>query len=1633
MKTKISKKVLSVFLAVMMMVTSIPMMAFTAFSAENTEAALKAAMTSFETKMAQTGTTTYTNTLAAYNAYVEAKATLDAATYGSATVNYAAAAEKLQNAVNAMQPWTSYTGTAKPSFYEDSTGGDYDAIYNNNTYVANLLYSPGVVDGNRTINTYASHTIEIWQPTSTVMLYDGKTAPAMPILVLSKKDMNARTSNARYIYNLYPCESASQTPSSNFATVGMWHGHSGSTDRNHNWTWTYVDTGNNYYQFLGDNATSSSSNRMDLYTTGVWGSYRHYWASAANSIKYIGGDSLTGYSQGYTVAWHRTTGDQPNDKTQFETPDYPIYVVNYKALLDQINAALTKLRTSDFNDYDEGGLSNLIAAIDDALTLNPNSYFTNVTDVQQSVNDCANAIKAKADKIKTELAAISANGEGYVKLRTEITNSKQIVTIGNTNDDGSSKYTTDSWNNFINAYNASTGIMANLTSTLYNDSAAAGTSADALFAAREALDPVAVKVDVTALTTVIDKFESYKNIFTPESYAQVVEVVNAAKTAVWGSVENYKVPSEAPNDSAESQALIAAQAENVAEAIKLLRLSMDTVIEANNGNRMSFEEARALEDEVKDHHDDYGNYATFTNALLNADEYVKKAAATEFTDFDKQYAEYVAEVNKIVTAYEGLTYSFVKIPDGTIAKSGAMVDMLELTGSDQGGQSVQFSYNANGVVIKTTHDAATIKYGTAKVAFGTSIADKDNNMLDSISIHATAPQIAGNGGKNHISGTGKQWDSTPNALSDEQKNVTYAGCLSYNGFSLTNLRYDGHENNYSAGRILTTSDGTQIKDYAIAETMDLTDIIGKTDGYAKDDIGWGGLFVKMVNDTPAYAYVSADLNYDVPATTKTTLSESTVPTSTTYNIGSNGDTYFGAVSIWNCQNTSNWAYYDYVTSATNSDPINTSVTVVDISYLKDLVDECNAVLGNANKYTTTSWNAFKKALEGAQANMNYTQLSASQILTQSVTKYNNLWKAYKALELKDVVVTFNYKDANGADTSTVLTKKIDDTLTQAEVNAIQPPQYIADNKTYTFNSWSPAVAYGALSEDATYTAVYDSVMNKADWDAFNTAKAQLLGKLVDDTYGVDALTAVNTTVDTLSYFYYTDAQKEATMADEQGAIDAQTAAINSLKDGLVPAELSVEAAKALVELNEDIKEKDKDRYDLSNFNFTYTQTVEVAGQSVSGIVYDTQAKLDAVIRDTLNSLVVMQYTVKVDGKEVGVYDYGTTVKVNADGQIGEGTKNVAWYYSYGAPSTDYEMTASKYSKTDVAYEFIVKGNTELTTVATETDGVSYAVKFVSRAGSGRTFDIIYSDASGNVTMPAAPAYAYYTFSNYSNGANAGDVITVTEDTTIFANYTADTSDNSTYTISYYSSFENWDFVELESSNTYNYNELASYENPDAYCWVSALYGEDEDGNVNYTFKLLAYGTSYSFYACQSFNEADGMGLVALTEADYKQILADYANAEYNGETAMSAIYDGQGKVISAQGNEYDGYTYPAPVATVSVLENVVPVYDENGKFNKFSMIGTFTLPEGYTMVESGILFTTNQGANLVVENTGNDGVVRMKSSKYTVGNQFVINVKAPASGAAVSFDYCAYSIIKDAQGNVTTVYSTTCPGTTAGF
>lgn len=1592
MKTKLSKRILSILLAALMVVTSIPLMAFAATIDADVDAVDPAvqevldAMEKYEQKM---DGTIYKNISAAYNAYVDAQKALDAYIYGGDKNVIAGKAKALADAADSLADFVAYKGTGTAKIGQSVIPED---VY------SNLLYANGSTDTDYSTGVEAGKVSGalkygcfgyIYYP-ETVLLYDG-TVPSMPIISGYANTNNRYKTQPRAMY----------TTTGNLELKDYWNGYTDGFVWSNASDYTIGYSANTWTGSMTcDNKSTKRSYRNVMYYNGT----------PTNTLTTI--DSTN---------W--TFAQDHNSATADMTLNTKIHIVNYKKLVDALFKNSTKL-VVNYSDYREGGYADVIAAFDAATSLDPNSFF-------KSGNGVNELVKAIDDAVAGLNAASVKDSDDYQLLRNAMP-----VGVRNTFAAGNTNYTEESWTAFENAYIAAQNTMKAVMTSGYTATNCAKLASD-LTTAYGQLRPKVPKVDTSALTAVIDKFEAYKNIFTADSYKAAEDVITAAKVAVWGSANQYNVPALAPDDSAEAKALVAEQLAAVEAAVRGLRLSMDVVVEISGGNKYSINSALALVESLDA--SDYSNYTTLIQpAIKNADAYIIKAEATDFTDLDTQVAEYTSVVQALYDAYNGRLYSITAIPDGTVFKNNGTNAIAELSKYDIHAMNLGFSYTSSAVVFKTKHEETRAKYGNAQISFGVGTSSGsgslalDNNMLDSISINATAAPIDGTSWINgYASGS-----SSLKALTDEQK-TTYAGCLSYtasNGtISLDNLRYGGRTANNNNPYYAILQDGTQIKDEATAKTVDLTSSLGTTDGTSN----WpstGGVFARTnKNDDIAYTYVDADMMITLPSTEKKTLTAGTVPTSYTVRL----DTYFGGVLLRNVQNFTSTFGYTWYTSQENSEKLNSAVTVVDISYLIDLINLCNGVTKDHYKYTEESYDKFAVRLAEAQENIDYQKpsLTTTQLLNQCKTKYTNLWAAYKGLVERTVPVQFSYKAADGTDTVSTIDVAYGSSLNSYldQLNAIKPGKYVSEDGSleYTWNgTWSPAVDLSAAItpkhyNPIVYTANYDSKLNKADFTAYNNAVASLLGALTDKTFSVSTLNALNEEIASMTYFDMPEADRAALMGDAQASINAETAKLIALKDGLTPAEIKDNSVADAIEQAK--FGKDVDVYDMSGLDFEYTQTMRVAGKSVVALTVGTQAELDKAIEAVLNNLTKSVYKIYLNDVEIGTAEYGTSIVVDSMGNVtmnaseaeaGADAKMSDWSYSYVAPSRDNIRTQVKYMCTAKTINIIVKGDTYLDAVAADNADAGYIVKFTTN--TGKIFDVEYT-TTGSVEIPKAPDYAFYRFAGYQDGYKAGDTVNVTSNMTIVANYEVKTSDK--YQIDFYDGYASWYDLAAVSSDFYNYNQRADFSSSNAYCWTLATYDESED---LFEYTLLSYGSDYSFYACQVLgNEDQTVGLVALSEDDYKKILDGRID---QGKSGTSKFYDGRGVQIKADKDEFTLETvYPTPQASVSVLEKVVPVYDENNKFTKFSMIGSFAVPEGYTVAEAGFLFTSNQAADMTVENVGLDGIARMKSYEYTCGDQFVVNVTAPTIGA---FKYVGYIIIKDSKGNISTLYSRPVLGNT---
>ena len=1001
----------------------------------------------------------------------------------------------------------------------------------------------------------------------------------------------------------------------------------------------------------------------------------------------------------------------------------------------------------------------------------------------------------------------------------------------------------------------------------------------------------------------------------------------------------------------------------------------------------------------------YVNFDALVQAVSDAKFEMAALDSKDMTTPEQLLADYTAVLEKILTAYDALEFSFTELPNGTVATnaehlivgspnsksaSGSMVNDTQINGS----VALGFSFPNNAVMIRTSHEATTFNLGDMMLFFG-SWRDYDHQLLF-FNLNDT---VTGEGDTGELVARAIGAGQTPSLKDSDvdeyvtKKNIKPGNAIKTSGtaaatWELKDLYAVEVDNKTDAFAV--DASGNRINDKS-TNVLDIATSVASNNQGTQNVLfmhGKGGSG-NFGGNTYAGAYTMSVAKDN--ASTK--LTTTTLPNKKIYTVSGN----VGAVTRLSYQPLSAW-------TTLRHDVQNYSVTatVVDIAYLFDLINQCSA-LTDSNKYTEASWTKFADALRKAKGQMAYNTMTADEILTEAKTRYTTLLRAYNALEQNTFTLTFNYKDANGNDTSKTIKNVEYGANLKAQADTVDVTDYKKGGYSYTFTGWDPEITDSTLVTGAvTYTAQYSSTMDNADFSALDAAVAKLT-TLADKTYAASDLEGVAALIKGLTYYHYDADQRAATMGDKQTEIDAETAKVNAYS--ISASTLDLSAAEAALAKAQD--GKDSDAYDLSAITgFELYKTVTVNGKDIVGIAYKDMNSLNAAIQALLESLQPMTYTVYLNGKPLGTYNYGARIVVNGDGTVSTndnietetGAAKYAWYYSYNSVQVA-QTTAPKYMTTAPSYGFVVKGNTYLTTEKADSDAANYVVTFVNGI-NGHVFDVVYT--SGSVTMPTAPSCAFYTFSGYDNGAAAGSKINVTGDTTITAQY--DVTNIATFNISVLN--VNQDNV---INKTFNYNDLVTYTDESAEIWVKYL-GELEGSYVNpstgqtetvqrSTFVIVGYGKTLTLRACEDA-EYD-----AYTLSDWQGILEDQ-------------------ETCNVLDNDTNG-------ASSSTRDGIVKAS------TKFSMIGNFALPENAKAVEYGMLFTTAAGKTLTLENASTDSSIkRLKASKHTGENdnygQYVVSIKSTSLSGSYDLTYRSY-VTYTLNGKTYTVYADKAVSETVQF
>lgn len=1587
MKT-MSKKVLSLLLSILLIVTSIPSFAFASFADDgeineaDVTAPIKAAMDAYEAKM---DGTVYINMKNAYNAYVSAQQAIDAVQYGDVDVDVNTVAATLTSATNAMTP------ISEPVANATHASRDADGAINAD-YAKNLLYAEKqsvLASSGANKDTKA----EISMSAKTIALYDGSNDIRIPVLLGWMYDQ-AGFSNRQVVAAYATNNETSGRPSDNpnFQLQENWRG----TNNNGTYDWNAAWNDNNV-QVGCYNAT------LDLYIQSSTTASRNKWSRLANYVKYVGGASgftngLKTVSPGWYVLTNQKKGS--NEHHKYMTNVGTIYVIDYASFKTAMTNKSSLLGT--VNNAKQGGALNLLTAYETAI-----AAMSNINGVTpDTVSDRA---KALSDAAAALSSATVTTDTGYAALRSAIN-----LTRNTYKNVDSTKYTTETWQPFARAYEDARAIFANIQSTGYNNTSDAEAKAAALEKAFKELATNEVKADTTALETVIDNADdaiANAYIFTADSYAaaNLEALVTAAKEGVWGGdVENYKVDAEKLNDTAENDDIIENHRLTLVNAINKLVINYDQTVASVNGYSLNsaIEYANSLDS------NDYGNFYVVTNAVSNANQFMNNGSTvidpTHVNSVIDSTNLYIQLIRDIINATKGLHPSFFKTQNGTQISAGNEVKTtVSYSAHNNETKSITFTRNDNQVFFRTTHDEFVFDLNGATLDFYTN--QSYDCHFDAINMNDIAPDGELNS-VSKLADSGTDVRDYPGSNSVQNAGGTFK--LSNIYVTSTSSDILGHDN-----------DGNNVTD----PSFDFTEGIASESGTYPTK----GCITAHNGTTRAVATYTLSGSY----TNARTLTASTIPTKNEYNPSGN----FGML-YWYKYVSGAFKYYGYRHGST---PYSQKATVIDVAYLFDLIRECDQIT-NAG-YTSASYSEFVTALGLSKSDFDYSSMSPDEILSECVTRYTRLFNAKEALvpaanntSLKDAVAltmnTYQTGKANYSESSwNVFVSAFE--AARTAYNGKYSDSGVADfgtSEQSVIDAIAKALmdAYNALESFANFQPVYDAA----------TALANLFE---DEKYSYDSLLAVAEQLKDASLFPYlnmTDEQAKTVFADNQSLIDAEAAEISKLT--AQTASIDGSALEAVIaKVKNDYRDPDAwegvEEAIAKIRSMTLYAPVEIyKGITVSGVKFANQGELDAEITNLLSSVSLKKYTVTVDGTVIGTYDYGTSIDVpSADGSM------VDWYYTYSSQTSNTSSSAEKYdgkylSSTDVL-TFVVKGNTVLTTKAATQETVK--ITYVN-ALTGNTIATDYVVKGSSVAeLPAAPSLVYYRFDNYTvkGGSEFTASTTVDKDTIVYANYSK-TADDELYTLYIW----NLDGAQSEDEFMYYYNDRIDileelYVTPkkatkgvikvngeevkllsrrDAkddqiYAWALINKNDFDDWYDQYDagewaedcgyMTIVKYGVDYSFFM------QDDTYLVALTEDEFNEFDADYVEEDMFGNVTR-----GNGMIDKSNLDENG--------ATVAARDAIV----RNNDDTKFSMIGTFTLPEGAQEVEYGMLFTTATGSELTLETVGTNGIARMKSSQCTVGGQFVISVKSTKlAGQSVDMQYRAYLTYKAADGTLNTVYS----------
>ncbi|MBR6391933.1 MAG: hypothetical protein IKS12_01495, partial [Eubacterium sp.] len=422
---KKTKKILSIILAAFMLFSVMPI---TAYADEVSDA--ETVMTNLQNALSGTNVYTGATVKTAYEKYVATQAAIDDYKYGDGTAAAVTTAKNnLQSAINGLTAWSPAQGTATPKYQNDSSSTTYA-----NLGVANLLYSYNGVpkdDNNNKyhINVSSSNpkcTLEMWYSDVTVMLYDGITAPSMPIIAMGKKGGRWDTCRVFKI-NVVDTTNFQLIGLNGYSSNNQWRGRGNEnfTDFKDKNFIDYATNSKNTVYVAGTEAATNS-----FYTELRYGVTSASWASWCNIVKYKGSSTAGFVTLQPSWIFTVSTSEKPDNSVSV-SPSMKVYVVNSKPMNDLIKSKAASMGAT-FATAKENGATDLVTKYKAATEFNATSYnYSNSANAAASAATAGNATQNLKNDLNGASVTTDTNS-GYSKIRTAMDEARATYNSGNT-------------------------------------------------------------------------------------------------------------------------------------------------------------------------------------------------------------------------------------------------------------------------------------------------------------------------------------------------------------------------------------------------------------------------------------------------------------------------------------------------------------------------------------------------------------------------------------------------------------------------------------------------------------------------------------------------------------------------------------------------------------------------------------------------------------------------------------------------------------------------------------------------------------------------------------------------------------------------------------------------------------------------------------------------------------------------------------------------------------------------------------------------------------------------------------------------------------------------------------------------